>query len=1029
MSVESATLGRDADGMGSGGRGRWVVSPVALAVVPVAIGLVGNLATGTVEVKAWWWIPATWVLTGALVMVAIASQIVQSRAAPPGREAALRGAAAGLRREVREQWEHEAVLRGVRQPVPLRVRWSSTGRQVAETRQVVLDESETTWQDMPLEGDVTQIVEKFCGLPYRQLVVLGKAGAGKSVLAMLLTLGLIERSLEDDPVPVLLPVTSWNPQRESLRRFAARRMAEDYPMLAGSLDGRCVADLLMSEGRVLLVLDGLDELPAESQERALRNLDEFAATGRPLVVTCRAREYQRAVDASRWIISRAAVVEILPVDMEQAIAFLSHPEPFRPRWEPVFTHLRHDREGPLARVLSTPLMVSLARTAYRPSTTDPTDLTRLDSQDAITAVLLDTFVTSVHDPDRPPPPEGWPVRRYTPAAAQRWLGSLALHLNLVGRTELVWWELSPDLFTFNAEAIRISTVSAIAAGVGAGVGAVAGPVPGGAAAFTVAAAALAAAAGVLRPLWPHAYPPYNPTSYSPVRGRRRRLLALRAGFGIAPGLLTGVILGDPLIGAAGALVTGLLALVMPTLPARTRPRGTTPRATLHANRRATAIAAAQYGITAAVVFTACTAALAPAASLWIPAGIAAAVYGWVAACGAGLWTWIHYKITHFRLAAKGRLPWRLWTFLEDQHQRQTLRQSGTAWQFRHAVLQHHLAAAPYTQHLYACARQGDAGALGLIADRLVEEGRMEEAIAMLGAWADHDASGTAASASLKLARLLAKHGRVEELRTRADAGDGHAFAILAHLLARQGRIEEAINVLRPHADRGAAPQLARLLARQDGTQEAIDLLHAHPDQDDNWTRTLAALLAQQGRTEELRARADRGDRAAGDQLAQLLAEQGHMEELQARATTGDPDAAVRLARQSRVEDAITLLRPHADQGDWAAGDRLAQLLAEHGRVEELRARAMAGDQHATHRLARLLAQQGGLEDAVTLLLHHAVPAVRSVDAYAVLPLLSHLLTMLGREEEAITVLRAHAHLGNTVAIRLLADRDPLAEDG
>ncbi|MFI7708260.1 NACHT domain-containing protein [Nonomuraea sp. NPDC049480] len=1006
-----------------------MVSPVALAVVPVGIGLVGNLATGTVEVKAWWWTPATWVLTGVLVMVAIASQIMQSRAVPPSREAAMRSAAAGLRREVRKQWEHEAVLRGVRQPVPLRVRWSSTGRPVAETRQVVLDESETTWQDMPLEGDVTQIVEKFCGLPSRQLVVLGEAGAGKSVLAILLTLGLIERSVEDDPVPVLLPVTSWNPQVESVRRFAARRMAEDYPMLAGLLEGGCVADLLMSEGRVLLVLDGLDELPAESQERALRKLDEFAATGRPLVVTCRAREYQRAVDASRWIISRAAVVEIMPVDVEQAIAFLSHPEPFRHHWEPVFAHLRHDSEGPLARVLSTPLMVSLARTAYRSSTIDPTALTRLDSQDAITTMLLDTFVTSVHDPDRPMPPEGRPVRRYTPAAAQRWLGCLALHLDLVGRTELVWWQLSPDLFTFNADVIRICTVPAIAAGVGAGVGAVAGPVPGIAAAFTVAAAALAAAAGMLRPLWPHAYPPYSPTSYSPVRKRRRRMLALRAGFGSAPGLLTGVILGNPLIGAAGALVTGLLTLVLPTLPSRTRPRGTTPRATLNANHRATAIAAAQHGITAALVFTASTAVLAPAATLWIPAVTAAAVYGWVSACGAGLWTWIDYKITHLRLAAKGRLPWRLWTFLEDQHQRQTLRQSGTAWQFRHALLQHHLAATSYTEHLYACARQGDAGALGRIADRLVEEDRIDEAVAMLGAWADHDTSGTAASASLKLAGLLAEHGRVEELRARADAGDGHAFAILAHLLERQGRIEEAITVLRPHADRGAAPQLARLLARHDGAQEAIDLLHAHPDQDYNWTSTLAELLAQQGRTEELRARADQGDRAAGDRLARLLAEQGHVEELQARATAGDPDATFRLARQSRVEDAITLLRPHADQGDWVAGDRLARLLAEQGHVEELQARATAGDPHAAHRLARLLAQQGRLEDAVSLLLPHAVPAVQSVEAYAVLPLLSRLLTMQGREEEAITVLRAHAHLGNTVAVRLLADRDLMPEEG
>ncbi|TMR40531.1 FxSxx-COOH system tetratricopeptide repeat protein [Actinomadura geliboluensis] len=62
------------------GRGHRVVSPVAVAAVPVGIGLVGNLATGTVEMKAWWWAPATWVVTGLLVAVTVIVQIRQSRA-------------------------------------------------------------------------------------------------------------------------------------------------------------------------------------------------------------------------------------------------------------------------------------------------------------------------------------------------------------------------------------------------------------------------------------------------------------------------------------------------------------------------------------------------------------------------------------------------------------------------------------------------------------------------------------------------------------------------------------------------------------------------------------------------------------------------------------------------------------------------------------------------------------------------------------------------------------------------------------
>jgi len=64
---------------------------------------------------------------------------------------------------------------------------------------------------LPLRGDVGEITAAFRGLPPRQLVVLGEPGAGKSVLAVLLTRGLLGERRPDDPVPVLLPVASWNP--------------------------------------------------------------------------------------------------------------------------------------------------------------------------------------------------------------------------------------------------------------------------------------------------------------------------------------------------------------------------------------------------------------------------------------------------------------------------------------------------------------------------------------------------------------------------------------------------------------------------------------------------------------------------------------------------------------------------------------------------------------------------------------------------------------------------------------------------
>ena len=53
--------------------------------------------------------------------------------------------------------------------------------------------------------------------------------------------------------------------------------------------------------------------------------------------------------------------------------------------------------------------------------------------------------------------------------------------------------------------------------------------------------------------------------------------------------------------------------------------------------------------------------------------------------------WGGHQLARLWLALRGRLPWRLFAFLEDAHQRGVLRQVGGVYQFRHARLQDRLA--------------------------------------------------------------------------------------------------------------------------------------------------------------------------------------------------------------------------------------------------------------------------------------------------------------------------------------------------
>jgi hypothetical protein len=161
-----------------------------VVLLTTALAAVVNLATSTVKVQQPWWPFLTWGLVAFLVIIAVRVE-VRTRRSQAGQAGELDKVAGRLAVQVREQWEHEAVLRRLHDPMPLRVRWCSTRRPVAADRSLVLDEpARAGWQSLPLRGYAEEIMEACLKLPHGRLVVLGEPGAGKSVLAILLTLGL-----------------------------------------------------------------------------------------------------------------------------------------------------------------------------------------------------------------------------------------------------------------------------------------------------------------------------------------------------------------------------------------------------------------------------------------------------------------------------------------------------------------------------------------------------------------------------------------------------------------------------------------------------------------------------------------------------------------------------------------------------------------------------------------------------------------------------------------------------------------------
>ncbi|GAA2062844.1 hypothetical protein GCM10009839_87570 [Catenulispora yoronensis] len=386
-------------------------------VASTLLGLATNVASGRqtwpvlnlIRQHSW---RATALLTTILGVVALLGPWLSSRmqAAKDGGAGGtveqLQAAAASLRESSRISWTQEARMRSV-SSVQLPPQWSLSTRPVQGTGVAIAQ--------APAEGGLEDLLEQLGSPPDRQLVILGEPGSGKTVLAMLLVLTWLERWQPGQPVPVLLPLSSYRPS-SSLRQWMVARLLEDYPDLADvAAYGPNAAARLIDSNRVLPVFDGLDEISVTDRDEAISAIDSFIGA-KPLILTCQGEKYQAAVNANGQHLPGALVIEMKKIQVDLAIAYLR--KSVNDRWEQVFPRMRAEPEGPVAEALTTPLMIFLARIAYASPATDPELLKdQFHSREQVEDHLLRRFVPATYGSQRDP--------KYPADLAERWLRTLA----------------------------------------------------------------------------------------------------------------------------------------------------------------------------------------------------------------------------------------------------------------------------------------------------------------------------------------------------------------------------------------------------------------------------------------------------------------------------------------------------------------------------------------------------------------------------------------------------------------------------
>ncbi|UKY53504.1 NACHT domain-containing protein [Streptomyces inhibens] len=653
------------------------------------------------------------------------------------------------------RWQREEEQRQVHDPYPLPVRWRPVPEELidhwANIRRLPAG---ATPGPLDLSGRLDEIVGVYRRIPSGRLVVLGRSGSGKTILAVRFVLDHLKSRARTEAVPVIFSIGSWDPTAITFRDWLTAQLTRDHPGLAATgPGGSSLAAVLVETGRVLPVLDGFDEIASGLRRPALEALN---ATTMPLLLTSRPSEYAAAVAETDVLTSAAAVdlTDLTPGDLADYLPRTTRKArggvPAATAWDPVLRELRerpHSQGGAnLAAVLTTPLMVMLARAVYSDTPdNDPVsllDTRRFGSAEKLEDHLLDNFTATVYRPLPEHRPGRRPRRAYDPERAQYWLGYLAHHLTRLDTPNLEWWRLGCGLRRATRTLVTALVISLTIGLVDCVVGTlfdslefqlmdgmVAGLLSG--LMFGIAYWFLVAAKDA----------PVQPSGvrirlsggdmriFGKERKTRRRALArlgigllcglvFGVGYGFARGVLKGVLshvslptylvigLDDGIIyglvfalGAGPAF--GLLTLLETPLDIRS---AVNPVSLLRTNCRTVTtqflVWAPAFGLLvgfgSGVVVRPMPAILGPlvwnltaSLKLGVISGLGGAL-----GYALGLTAWGQWAVfARIWLPLTGRLPWSVVAFLEDAYQRGVLRQAGAVYQFRHARLQHHLARA------------------------------------------------------------------------------------------------------------------------------------------------------------------------------------------------------------------------------------------------------------------------------------------------------------------------------------------------
>ena len=180
-----------------------------------------------------------------------------------------------------------------------------------------------------------------------RLLILGRPGAGKTTMLLKLASELVKRAKNNSeyPVPVLFSLSAWKNDNQNIKDWLVDQLKDKYGLR------KDIGKQWINSQKIIPLLDGLDELAAERQEKCIIKINEFLHPEKwtnPVVVCSRIQEYQN----STTLLHLNNSIELFLITPQQIYQYLQSTDNLQ-----LWDSINHDAD--LGQLAQTPLLLNI----------------------------------------------------------------------------------------------------------------------------------------------------------------------------------------------------------------------------------------------------------------------------------------------------------------------------------------------------------------------------------------------------------------------------------------------------------------------------------------------------------------------------------------------------------------------------------------------------------------------------------------------------------------------------------------------